>query len=206
MAIGAITALRTLKLFVVKSISLVICLIDLLIKTIKRILLKISMTQGILQASGTEAVKELRGIGFMVKKHGKIEKQKNRFVMYAERFMRLIFQVGQNFVQSLASKSKDIKIKQKQLFVSFAEQKKKFINMIRGNSALISVRQDHVHHVKVYNLTLDKHNVYYANGILVANCADSLALTFTIPERPSNLYHSLTGQSNNVGKLKTDPD
>ena len=36
--------------------------------------------------------------------------------------------------------------------------------------------------------------------------ADSLALTFAIPERPSNLYHSLTGQNTNVGKLKTDPD
>jgi hypothetical protein len=32
--------------------------------------------------------------------------------------------------------------------------------------------------VKTYNLTLDRDNVYYANGILVANCADAFCLTF----------------------------
>lgn len=202
MVIGAITALRTLKQFVVESISLVICLVGLLIKTIKRILLKFLMMQGILQTSGTEAVKDLSGISFMVKKHGKIEKQKNRFVMYAERFIRLIFQVGQNFVQSLVSKSKDIKTKQKQLFANYAEQKKKFINMGRGNSVLISVLQKPACVTKVYNLTLENHNVYYANGILVANCADALALTFSLPDMPAQLAnHGLS-----VGKLKTDPD
>jgi hypothetical protein len=36
----------------------------------------------------------------------------------------------------------------------------------------------------VYNLTLDSENVYYANGILVANCFDALALTFAIPDQP----------------------
>lgn len=30
----------------------------------------------------------------------------------------------------------------------------------------------------VYNITLDRYNCYYANGVLVANCADALALTF----------------------------
>jgi hypothetical protein len=29
-----------------------------------------------------------------------------------------------------------------------------------------------------YNLTLAEHNAYYANGILVFNCGDALALTF----------------------------
>ena len=32
--------------------------------------------------------------------------------------------------------------------------------------------------VDVYNITLDEDNVYYANGILVKNCADALCLTF----------------------------
>ena len=30
--------------------------------------------------------------------------------------------------------------------------------------------------VKVFNLTLERHNAYYANGVLVANCADALTL------------------------------
>jgi hypothetical protein len=38
--------------------------------------------------------------------------------------------------------------------------------------------------VPVYNLTLDGDNVYYANGVLVANCADSLSLTFYATVRP----------------------
>lgn len=41
--------------------------------------------------------------------------------------------------------------------------------------------------VKVYNLTLDADNAYYANGILVANCADALALTFALPDMPASM-------------------
>ena len=39
--------------------------------------------------------------------------------------------------------------------------------------------------VKVYNLTLDEDNVYYANGVLVENCADALLLTLAeeVPAR-----------------------
>ena len=32
--------------------------------------------------------------------------------------------------------------------------------------------------IPVYNITLDRHNVYYANGILVKNCADALIMAF----------------------------
>lgn len=36
---------------------------------------------------------------------------------------------------------------------------------------------------EVYNLTLDDDNVYYANGILVSNCADAFVLTFAAASR-----------------------
>ena len=49
----------------------------------------------------------------------------------------------------------------------------------------MSVRSERVTPTRVYNLTLDRDNVYYANGILVANCADALALTFAIPDQPA---------------------
>lgn len=42
--------------------------------------------------------------------------------------------------------------------------------------------------VKVYNLTLDRDNVYYANGVLVANCGDALALTFAEPVSPGQRF------------------
>jgi intein/homing endonuclease len=32
----------------------------------------------------------------------------------------------------------------------------------------------------VYNLTLAEHNAYYANGMLVFNCADAFCLTFAV--------------------------
>jgi hypothetical protein len=41
--------------------------------------------------------------------------------------------------------------------------------------------------VRVYNLTLDGDNVYYANGVLVANCADALSLTFAVPVAPKSM-------------------
>ena len=46
------------------------------------------------------------------------------------------------------------------------------------NVAVISVESEIVSKIKVYNLTLDRDNVYYANGVLVENCADALALTY----------------------------
>jgi hypothetical protein len=36
----------------------------------------------------------------------------------------------------------------------------------------------------VFNLTLDDDNAYYANGVLVRNCADALAITFGQPVSP----------------------
>lgn len=41
--------------------------------------------------------------------------------------------------------------------------------------------------VIVYNLTLDGDNVYYANGVLVANCADALSMTYYATVRPRSL-------------------
>ena len=50
----------------------------------------------------------------------------------------------------------------------------------------VEVKKTKVRPTKVYNLTLERHNAYYANGILVFNCADALALTFAAPVMPSD--------------------
>ena len=49
------------------------------------------------------------------------------------------------------------------------------------NVVPVDVRQENVHPTTVYNLTLEKHNAYYANGILVFNC-----LTFAHPVSVKN--------------------
>jgi hypothetical protein len=42
----------------------------------------------------------------------------------------------------------------------------------------VSVATESVPPTRVWNLTLLRHNAYYANGILVFNCADALIHTF----------------------------
>lgn len=54
--------------------------------------------------------------------------------------------------------------------------------------------------VKVYNLTLDHDNAYYANGILVANC-----LTFAFPVAPGTMGAASAPQSRCTGAIEYDP-
>lgn len=49
------------------------------------------------------------------------------------------------------------------------------------NVVPVSVQISDVRPTLVYNLTLDRDNVYYANGILVSNCADAVSVTFAFP-------------------------
>jgi len=76
------------------------------------------------------------------------------------------------------------------------------INTGMLNVAIKHVQTESAPMTSVYNLTLEKENVYYANGILVANCADALMLTFSggqtvaiddnfatpIPERYNSMF------------------
>jgi hypothetical protein len=48
----------------------------------------------------------------------------------------------------------------------------------QGNTAVKSATIAQKGKIKTYNLTVDVDNVYYANGVLVSNCADALSLSF----------------------------
>jgi len=76
------------------------------------------------------------------------------------------------------------------------------ISLGRGGIAVESVVMRHVKNpVPVYNLTLAEHNVYYANGVLVENCADSLLMGVTlIRQRASVLPGMATMQDNRPKK------
>lgn len=52
----------------------------------------------------------------------------------------------------------------------------------------------------VYNLTLEKHNTYYANGILVYNC-----LTLAYPVQPSDHRNAIESRGRQVHKMDYDP-
>lgn len=58
--------------------------------------------------------------------------------------------------------------------------------------------------VSVFNLTLEKDNVYFANGILVENCADALAFTFAYPVQKASGPDGAGGVQ--PAKYRTDND
>lgn len=57
----------------------------------------------------------------------------------------------------------------------------------------------------MYNLTLDADNVYYANCILVENCADALALTWAAPVRLQDGFRWPGGGSSQRALSDFDP-
>lgn len=135
--------------------------------------------------NGTEAKKGKNGIANMEKKVGCADLQLRSSVRFARRFMKLISRLAQGFAPNHASKKKLFKGQRLRLRNALYVAR----NFISTNIGLkpvvpVSVQTDYVGRSLVYNLTLDRDNVYYANGILVANCADALALTFALPELP----------------------
>lgn len=61
-----------------------------------------------------------------------------------------------------------------------------FSNITQRRIALSSVEQLRLpaeRPVKVFNLTLEEHNAYYANGVLVQNCADAFAILIELCRR-----------------------
>jgi hypothetical protein len=83
------------------------------------------------------------------------------------------------------------------LFVRSAVGRLLNINIGSKRIAPINVQTQTVVPTKVYNLTLDLDNVYYANGLLVSNCADALALSFALPDRPAQTgFEWLTERKN----------
>ena len=62
-----------------------------------------------------------------------------------------------------------------------------------------SVAQSSGSPTKVYNLTLESENVYYANGVLVANCSDALALAVAGIRPPQRFDFSGATGSRSMG-------
>lgn len=98
-----------------------------------------------------------------------------------------IFHLELDSVQSRALKRKDTNAPRPALEIALCAAKSLFTTAIESKSVVPeSVQTDTGKSVSVYNLTLDDDNVYYANGILVFNCADALALSFAHPDQPAS--------------------
>lgn len=137
------------------------------------------------QRNGMEVKKEKNGTQSIVLKDGGIENLKKAGnVNIAENRSKHIFQEEQCFVPLNASVMRVIVNIRQQLENVFCVAKNLFITNIVNKNAVRASAPIDTGKLRTYNITLDKYNVYFANGILVDNCADGLALTFAEPEVP----------------------
>lgn len=136
------------------------------------------------QVSGMEALREENGTQNMESRYGLINNQTKNRVHFVEKNLNFICQ-PQGSVLMLVNKIIETAIGDILRIKEFVWNVKKNlwrIGICLSNVAVESVRLDSVCAIKVFNLTLDYDNVYYANGILVNNCADAWALGFVPAE------------------------
>lgn len=139
------------------------------------------------RSSGIRVRREEHGMLTTASKHGLADWQRMSIARCVERHSEVSSQVGQDFVPARAlKKTRTLGIRHL-LGTVFCAVKHFCLTSIGLNPIVpVSVQTETVKSSVVYNLTLDADNAYYANGILVANCADALALTFSIPEAPNS--------------------
>lgn len=133
-----------------------------------------------LRRNGIPAQTVKSGTQFTAQKHGMVEHRQNQNARSALGSFGVGFSNARYFAQSVAKLNFTTKVKG--LIQSALNVAKNLIITSIGNRNIVltSVVTETVEPTKVYNLTLDECNVYYANGILVANC-----LTFALPEMPA---------------------
>ena len=152
---------------------------DLLIKNLRNQMLSNLMLSARLPLNGMGVQRGAGGIVNMENEHGLEEKRKNLIVKDAGQ--KRPGMAEKDFVLVLVNRK--VVMASIKLLRRFAFSVKKFLwhlNIKKLNIVVESVQILTVVKTKVYNLTLDKDNVYYANGILVENCADSFMLSFDV--------------------------
>lgn len=126
---------------------------------------------------GMEVQREESGTANTVRNHGKKENQQRWFASNVVPHLNLYGKVPYTAPIIACKKSNEKGLKK---FIDFALFAAK--NLLRRNittrviapmDALLLPLQESR---KVYNLTLQNHNVYYANGILVQNCYDAFSI------------------------------
>lgn len=111
----------------------------------------------------------------------------------------------QNYVQeTVQQNSRTTKTKQLLGNVLCAARNLITTNIVRSRVVPVSVEScTGTKTTKVYNLTLESENVYYANGVLVANCFEALCQTFAKQVARTDTRHS---RSNRRVTIANDVD
>ena len=144
--------------------------------------------------NGIEAQREDLGIPSTANGHGKKEKARSVVVSGVGKSFQLS-PGAPTSAPSRADKKEISKNIASKLFARFVGLRSCVTSIGNKSVAPISVRTEDVPATKVFNLTLETENVYYANGILVSNCADALCLTFANLDIPSAHAHGIFGAS-----------
>jgi len=148
------------------------------------------------RVAGTQHQKDWNGTEKTAKNLGKSESQKTALAWFAAACSQVFSQRDPSFAQRNALKPTTTGSCEWLLSALSARLSSLATNIGVKNVALMTAPQSSkVSATKVYNLTLDFDNVYYANGILVANCADSLILTFA-GDAATGMYGSTGGSKN----------
>ncbi len=158
-----------------------------------------------LRSHGTKAQRVSHGTSSTARYLGRGVKQNQQSAAYVESSSRPTSPPVRAFAQRAASKRNPFSDTRRRL-VSACSAVKRFVTTSIGLSRVVPVSVEAVtEHSgrRVYNLTLNADNAYYANGILVANCADALALTFSLPDMPSS---NIGEGHQDMGKVKSDWD
>lgn len=129
------------------------------------------------QRSGIDQRMAESGTLNMAKKAGLAENKLEKSVAFVRKNMTHTFLQDQDSVLGRVCRKKHtLDIKHQLTSVLSAAKNLLLTNIGLKNIVPISVQTQTVEKIKTYNLSVDTDNVYYANGILVANC-----LTFALP-------------------------
>ncbi len=132
--------------------------------------------------NGMDQKKDWNGIKNTVEQVGLIENLMKKNVKFVKKLSQHSISILHYFVQKVVNK-KGVMLSKKLINQFVIGVKKSFLQINTGKFYVVPsrVHKESVPMTKVYNLTLQRHNVYYANDILVFNCADAAGLTFAYP-------------------------
>ncbi len=153
-----------------KALNTIKCTVKRSLKKNQRYFYGILIKLGLKQVNGTRVMMGENGTQVCQKNLGSIKSQKISLVKIVAMFFRDLTRLVS--VQIVACKNTITELKNitKIENVSFVEMLLVSGSLNRPNVAQEVVRQSLDGKVDVYTLSLDKHHVYIANGVLVANC------------------------------------
>lgn len=180
-ATGRITTSRTLRLSTGKNIAAATCYPTCLTQNTESEHSPRSIRLSEQQPSGTDQQRVSSGIALTALGLGRAGKPLSLNASSAVKALMRILEKGKSSALNHASRRLDISNTKRQLESALSAVRNFCVTSIVKQKAVVtSVQTLGSPDSEVFNLTVDEHNVYYANGLLVANC-----LTFALPDTTS---------------------